>query len=148
LPDRVAEDLGDQLLVGGPVEHLPAVAVLDPQHLLAVVVVAPGLLPQIGRLDGRHEHFLGAAGVLLVAHDLFDPLQHPQAQGQPGIDPGAGLADHAGAQHETVRDDLRLGGRLLHGRQEISGQTHVISQTALGKTGAATLCAAKRPQTV
>ena len=48
--------------------------------------------------------------VLLLAHDALDVLQHAQAERQPGIDAGAGLADQAGAQHQPVRDDLRLAG--------------------------------------
>ena len=46
----VAEDLRDQLLVGRPVEHLPAVPILEAQHLRAVGVVALALLPEVGRL--------------------------------------------------------------------------------------------------
>jgi hypothetical protein len=41
-----------------------------------------------------------AGAVLLLAHDLLDLLQHPQAQRQPGIDAGRLLPDHAGAQHQ------------------------------------------------
>src|SRR6056297_2853587 len=62
---------------------------------------------------------------LFLMHDLFDVAQHPVAQRQPGIDPGAGLLDHACAQHVAVRDDLRLGGRFLEHGQEVAGQAHV-----------------------
>jgi hypothetical protein len=34
------------------------------------------------------------------------------------------LGDHAGAQHEAVRDDFRLFGRLFEDGQEIAGQAH------------------------
>ncbi len=51
---RVAEDGGDQLLVGRTVQHLALVTVLDAKHLLAVGLVAAALLPQICRLNGRH----------------------------------------------------------------------------------------------
>ncbi len=47
------------------------------------------------------------------------------AERQPGINAGRLLADHAGAQHQAVRDDLRLGGRLLEKRQKEAGQAHV-----------------------
>ena len=69
-PHIGAEDLGDHLLVGRAVEHVALVPVLDAQHLLAIVVVAPALAPQVGRLDRRHQHFDGAGAVLLLAHDL------------------------------------------------------------------------------
>ena len=68
----VAEDLGDQLLVGGPVEHLALMAVADAQHLLAVDLIAAAFAPDLGRLDGRHEQFERAGAVLLLAHDLLD----------------------------------------------------------------------------
>ena len=34
------------------------------------------------------------------------------------------LPDHARAQHQLVRDDLRVGGRLPEGRQEVAGKAH------------------------
>ena len=119
-----AENLGDHLLVGRPVEHVALVPVLDAQHLLAVVVVAAALAPQLGRLDGRHQHLDRAGAVLLLAHDLLDLLQHPQAERQEGVDAGGLLPDHAGAQHQPVRDDLRLLRGLAQDRQEIAGQAH------------------------
>ena len=119
-----AEDLGDHLLVGRPVEHVALVPVLDAQHLLAVGVVAAALAPQVGRLDGRHQQFDGAGAVLLLAHDLLDLLQHAQAERQEGIDAGRLLPHHAGAQHQPVRDDLRLFRRFTQNRQEVAGQAH------------------------
>ena len=52
--DRGADDLGHLLLVGRPVQHLAVVPVADAQHLLAVILIAPALAPQLGGLDGRH----------------------------------------------------------------------------------------------
>ena len=121
---RLAEQVGDHLLVGRAVQHLALVPVDDAQHLLAVVVVAPALAPQLGRLDGRHQHFLRAGGVLLLAHDAFDVLQHPEADRQPGIDAGGGLPHQPGAQHQPVRGDLRLGGRFLQRGHETVGEAH------------------------
>ena len=77
-----------------------------------------------GRLDGGHQHFLASGSVLLRADNLLDLLEHAEAQGQPGIDTGARLADHAGAQHQAVRDNLGLGGVFPDGRQEILGKAH------------------------
>ena len=117
-----AEDLGDHLLVGRAVEHVAVVPVLEAQHLRPVGVVAPALPPEVGGLDRRHQDLLRAGGVLLLADDLLHPLQHPPAERQPGIDAGRGLADHAGAQHQPVRGDLRVRRRFLEGGQEGSGQ--------------------------
>ena len=119
-----AKDVGDHLLVGRPVEHVALVPVDDAQHLLAVVVVAAALAPEIGRLDRRHQHFERPCPVLLLAHDLLDLLQDAEAERQPGIDAGRLLAEHAGAQHQPVRDDLRFLRRLLQDGQEIAGEQH------------------------
>ena len=115
---RLAEQIGDHLLVGRTVQHVALVPVPDAQHLLAVVVVAPALAPQLGRLDRRHQHFLRAGRVLFLAHDALDVAQHAITERQPGIDAGRGLPHQAGAQHQSVRGDLRFGRRLLHGRDE------------------------------
>src|SRR6266545_1405873 len=111
-------------IFGRPVEHLAVVPVFYAQHFRPVGVVAAALAPQVGRLDGRHQDFLGTRAVLLLAHDALDVLQHAEAQGQPGIDAGRGLADQAGAQHQTVRDDLRLCRVFLHGRQKVLTHPH------------------------
>ena len=119
-----AEDLGDHLLVGRPVEHLALVPILDAQHLRAVGVVAPALAPQIGELQRRHQHLDRAGAVLLLAHDLLDLLEHAEAERQPRVDAGRLLADHAGAQHQPMRDDLRFLRRLAQDRQKEAGETH------------------------
>src|SRR5439155_18305061 len=120
------------------VQPLALVAVAYAENLLDVIVVAAALAPQLGGLDRRHQDFLRAGAVLLLANDLFDPLQDAQPQRQPGIDPGARLADHAGAQHQPVRDDLRLARVLAQQRQEILGETHGSSpeQQAQSSNGA------------
>jgi hypothetical protein len=74
--DATAEDVGDHLLVGRAVEHFAVVAILEAQHFLAVAVVAAGLAPEIGGLQGGHQDFLRPGGVLFLAHDLFDVSQH------------------------------------------------------------------------
>ena len=130
--DRGADDLGYLFLVGRPVQHLAVVPVADAQHLLAVIVVAPALPPQLGRLHRRHQNLLRPGAVLLLAHDLLDLFEDAQAERQPRIDPGARLADHPGAQHQPVRDDLRLARVLAQQRQEIFGKTHQTSSRPTG----------------
>ena len=127
-----AEDLGDHFLVGRPVQHVALVAVLDAQHLLAVGVVAAAFAPEVGQLQRRHQHFDGAGAVLLLADDLLDLLQHPQAERQPGIDAGRLLPDHAGAQHQPMRDDLRLLRIFLQDGQKKPRQSHGSDQGISG----------------
>ena len=97
--DPVAEDRGDQLLVGGPVEHVALVPVLNAQHLLAVIVVASTFAPQVGGLDRRHQEFQCPGPILFLADDLLDLTQDPMSQRQPAVDAGARLTDHTGAKH-------------------------------------------------
>src|SRR3546814_17856950 len=69
--------------------------------------------------------------------------QHPEAERQPGVDAGAGLADHAGAQHEPVRDDLRLLRRFLQGRHEIlrkRSEEHTSELQSLMRISYAVFC--------
>ena len=116
--DVIAEQGGDHFLVGRAVQHLALVAIGDAQHFRAVGVVAPALAPQVGRLERRHQQFDGAGTVLFLAHDAFDLAQHAQAERQPGVDAGGGLADQAGAEHQLVADDLGVGRTLLENGQE------------------------------
>ena len=119
-----AEDIGDLFLVGRTVEHVALVPVLDPQHLGAVIIITARLLPQLGRLDGRHHDLDGPGTVLLFADKLRDLVENLLAERQPGIDAGAGLLDHAGTKHQPVRGDLCLLGRFLEKRQKILAETH------------------------
>ena len=116
----VPEDIGHDLFMGGAEQHGALMPVGDAQHLLAVVLVAAALLPKLGRLDCRHQDLLAAGGVHLLAHHLLDLAQHPVAERQPAVNAGARLPNHAGAQHQPVRDDLRLGRVLSQGRQEVT----------------------------
>ncbi len=98
--------------------------VLDAQHLRTIGVVAAGLAPEIGELQRRHQQFDRPGPVHLLADDLRDLLQDAEAERQPGIDAGRLLPDHAGAQHQPVRDDLGLFRSFAENRQEITGKTH------------------------
>ena len=129
----VAEDRGDQLLVGRAVQHLALVAVGDAQHLLAVDLVAAALLPDLGRLDRGHQELERAGAVLLLAHDLLDLAQDPEPKRQPRIDAGARLADHPGPQHQPMRDDLGFLGIVAEERQEIAAEAHGQLLRALGR---------------
>ena len=122
--DVGAEDLGDHFLVGRPVQQLALVPVGDAQHFRAVGVVAAALAPEVGKLQRRHQQFQRAGAVLLLADDLLDLLQHPQAQRQPGIDARRLLPHHAGAQHQPMRDDLGLFRILFQDGQKEPRQSH------------------------
>ena len=119
-----AENIGDQFLIGRPVEHVTLMAVGNAEHFLTIIVITAAFPPQIRRLDGRHQNFLGERGVLLLAHNLFDFFEHPKAQWQPRVNAGTGLLHHAGAQHQTMRNNLRFLGIFTQNRQKILRQAH------------------------
>ena len=112
---------GDDLLVGERQHHLGAPAVLELEHLIDAVT--PGALPQISRIDHRHQHLLAADRVHLLAHDLRGVLVGAPAGGQERPQPGAELADEAGADHQLVGQGLGVGRRLLLGGEQVSGET-------------------------
>ncbi|MNL20370.1 hypothetical protein D3C87_1416130 [compost metagenome] len=122
------DDLGDHLLVGRTVEHVAVVAVLDAQHLLAVGVVAPRLAPEIGGLDGGHQKLDRAGAILLLLDDLLHLHEHLVAERQPGIEAGGLLTDHAGTQHQPMRDNFGFLGNVTQHRQEIAGKAHGNSE--------------------
>ncbi len=122
--DVGAKDLGDHFLVGRTIQQFALVAVADAQHLRTIGVVAAAFAPEIGELQRRHQQFQRAGAVLFLADDLLDLLQHPKAERQPGVDAGRLLPHHARAQHQPMRDDLRLFRILFQDRQEETRQSH------------------------
>jgi hypothetical protein len=75
-------------------------------------------------LQDRHLDRVVTGARLFLVDDIFQLSQHLEAQGQPRIYARCRLLDHACAQHQPVRGDLRLGGGFLEDGQEIAAQTH------------------------
>ncbi|MNS94837.1 hypothetical protein D3C72_1290640 [compost metagenome] len=122
------EDIGDHFLVGRAIEEFALMPVLDAQHLLAVGVVAPRLAPEIGGLDGGHQKLDRAGAILLLLDDLLHLHEHLVAERQPGIEAGGLLTDHAGTQHQPMRDNFGFLGNVTQHRQEIAGKAHGNSE--------------------
>ncbi len=108
-----AHQVGDDLLVGRAEAELALVPVLDLEHLRAEQRPAASLLPQFGGLHRRHQQFVGAGAVHLLADDALDLAQHAQAQRHPGVEARAEAADQTGAEHQLVRDQFGFVGRFL-----------------------------------
>ena len=119
--DLPATDIGDHLLVGGGQAVIVVVAVLEPEQLLAVVVPAARLLPQLGRLDLGHEHLDGSGPVHLLPDDLLHLLKGGETIRQVRVDPRGQLADHGRPEHQDMGDHLRLGRNLPQGGQKVLG---------------------------
>ena len=73
-------DVGDDFLMGRADAEIAFVPVFQAQQLRTEVAPSPGLLPELGRLDGGHQDFLGAGRVHLLANDGFDLSEHPHAE--------------------------------------------------------------------
>ena len=110
-------DIGDDLFVGGSQAEGSFVAILKPQQLGAKVLPASRLPPQLRRLDTGHGDFQRSGAVHLLADDPLDPVQHPNAERKPAIQPGCEPAHDSGTQHELMADHLRIGGRLPESRE-------------------------------
>ena len=115
---------GDDLFVGHGERHVGVLAVLEAEHLAADGVPAAALLPDLRRLQHRHEHLLAADGVHLLADDLLDLLHHAPAGRQVHVDAGGELAHEAGAYHELVAHGLGAGRILFDGGQQQLTQAH------------------------
>jgi hypothetical protein len=111
---------GDDLLVGHGEHEVGIAAVLELEQLLDAVTATA--LPQLRRIDDRHEHLLGPDRVQLLANDLLDRPVHAPAGRQPRPQAAADLAGEAGADRQLVGERLGVGGRLLLGRQEVVGE--------------------------
>ena len=122
--DLARGEPGDDLFVGHGEDHVGALAVLEAEHLAADGVEAAALLPDLCRLQDRHEHLLAADRVHLLADDLLDLLHHAPAGRQVHVDAGGELAHEAGADHQLVADGLRAGRILFHGGQKQLTDAH------------------------
>src|SRR5690606_27966715 len=120
----VAREVGDDLLVRRAIAIPGVLAVLHFHQLAAELLPASRLFPQLARLHGRHQHFDGAGGVHLLAHDFLHLAQHTQAQRGPGVQAGGELADHAGLEHQLVAGELGFGGDFLAGTEMELRQAH------------------------
>jgi hypothetical protein len=73
---------------------------------LPIGIVAPASIHKISRLERRHQQLDGPCPICSSRTIATDLASTVQAQRQPGIDASRFLADHAGAQHQPVRNDL------------------------------------------
>ena len=125
--DMATEDVCHQLFSCGGIKHIAAMAVLHAQHFLTVIVIPPGFAPQVRRLQDGHLNGDMPCPRLLLMHNIFQLAQHFEAQRQPRINPGGGLFDHSGAQHQPVADDLSLSRVFLENGQKVTAEAHDLT---------------------
>ena len=134
-PQFLPRDVGYHFLRGRRVAELALGAVLDAQHHRPVEVPAPRLLPQLGRLHRRHQQLERPGTVHLLADDVLDLAQHPEADRQPGVEAGGQAADQAGPQHQLVAHDLGVGRYVAQGVDRVAGESHRGSGVENGGRG-------------
>ena len=103
---QVLDHEGEHLLVRGTEQVVAALAVLEPEHAVAVLAPAAGRLVGLARQQRRELELLGADRVHLLADHRLDVAQHPQAQRQPGVDAGGGPPDVARPDEQPVARHL------------------------------------------
>jgi hypothetical protein len=119
----------EQLFVSRAKQVVVAAAVLKPEYAVAVFGPAIGhLIRRLGQQCGK-QNLLSANGIHFVAHDLLDLAQHPQAQGQPAVEPRADRADVAGPDQQLVAGHLGVGRVVTQGAQEQLGHAGDHSRT-------------------
>ncbi len=83
---EVLDQQREHLLVRRTEQVVVALAVLQPEHAVAVVGPATGRLVRLARQQGGEVHLLRADRVHLLPDDLLDVAQHLIAQRQPAVD--------------------------------------------------------------
>jgi hypothetical protein len=112
---------GEQLFMGGAEQVVILATVLKPEDAVAVFGPAVGhLIRRLGQ-QCRKQNLLSANGIHFVADDLLDLAQHPQAEGQPAVEPGADRTDVAGPDQELMARYLGVGRVIAQGAQEQLG---------------------------
>src|SRR3954462_6719821 len=105
--------VGNDLLRRGLHDENALVPILEAQKLRPVRLPAARLLPQLTGLHDGHDELEGAGAIHLLAHDPLHLAHDAQAERQPRIDARRQAPDEAGAQHQPMADDLRLGGHFF-----------------------------------
>ena len=116
-------------------DEVPVMTVLEAQQFRPIVLPAAGFLPQLSRLNRRHQELERAGAVHFLADDILDLAHTTQAYGRPGIDARGQSTDQAGAQHQAVALNLSLAGVFLGGIDRVFGPAH--GARASGKNGGA-----------
>ena len=130
--DAKAEEVekGGERLTPEEIEHLRklsevrALAVLEAQELLAVLIPAAGFLPQLARNDRGQEDLLATRPVHFLANNSRYLLDDPPPDGQERVHPGGDLAQVAPAYHQDMRGDFGLGRGLFERRNQGLGKSH------------------------
>ena len=118
---RVAEVFdheGEHLLMGGAEQHVGALAVDEPEQVVAVFGPPVGGFVRLARQQTRKAHLLGADGVHLFSNDLFHLVVNTQTQRQPRVDAGCDAPDVASSDEPAVTGNLGVRRVFAQGAHE------------------------------
>src|SRR5262249_43009565 len=100
------------------------VAILDLEHQRTELVPTARLLPQLRRLDRRHQELDRPAAIHFFTHNGLDFAQDPEPQGHPRVEAAPQAPDKAGSEHVFMAYNLGLSGRFLEGGDEKLRNAH------------------------
>jgi hypothetical protein len=83
-------------------------SVPEAQKLFAIMLPAPGLLPEFRRLDHGKKNLLGTGPVHFFTDDLLNLSDDPVTQGEIAVNPGRQFSDHPRSEHELMTDDFGI----------------------------------------
>ena len=113
----LAGDLGHDLFMGHAQTEVGALAVFQPEHVVAHHRPAPAGLPQFPRMNRGQVELLPDL-VHLLANDVHDLVEGALSHEEIGVDPGSQLADVAGPHQEFVAGDFSVRRRLAQSRNK------------------------------
>src|SRR5476651_1426098 len=114
-------------------DEVALMATLDPQQLLAVEAPAARFDPELGRLNGGHEQLDCTGPVHLLPHDRLHLFYGAKTERPGGVDSGSHFADHAGAHHQLLADDVGICRNVPQGVAEVSSPAHRFRDSWFGK---------------
>ena len=121
---QLGADRGEDLLVSHAQHDLGALAVPEPEHLLAHHVEPAALDPDRRGLHARQQHLLAADPVHLFPDRGHDLGPDPHGQRQQAVVTGHQLADEPGADQQPVAGGVRVRGILPEGGDVQLGPAH------------------------
>src|SRR5690606_33326081 len=115
---EILHEQGEDLFVRGREEIVGALAILQPEDVLAVLLPASGRLVGLARQQRGEQHLLRTCGRHLLADDALDLGAHAQPQRQPGEHSRRLPTDVPGAHEQLVAGGLGVGRVFLQGADE------------------------------
>ena len=101
-----AHDIGNDFLVCWADDKFALMTILEAQQFRSILLPTARLLPEFGRLHGRHQQFQCARIIHLLANDVFNLAQNAQAERHPGVNARGGALDEPGTQHQFLADNF------------------------------------------